>query len=599
MATVIEHFHFIRPDALWLLLLVPVIYRWSQRAASHQSAWLHVCDKALYEILNGRRNGSGQRFSISGLLTALSILMIIALCGPSWQRDTSPLLEDNNALIIALDLSTSMLAHDVAPSRYVRARYKIADILNARRSGHVALIAYAADAFAVTPLTTDAATVSALLHALSPQMMPTQGSNPVAALEQAIKLKERSKLEDADLLLITDGVGPEHVDALITKSQESTIRISVLGIATEEGASVPNLNDIGFIMQGGQTVIAKLESESLDALARETNGQYCEFTDDESDVRKLSKLFDKNFIDPKENENEGNIVWKDMGPYFLFPALIIAAFLFRKNLLFCLLISVMLLHADPLLAEELVESSASDQAQSNSFEESLKTRNQRGLEAFIAEDYALAQKLFTDKRWRAATAYRLDQFEDAYELYKQFDDVEAIYNRGNCLVFLSRWQDAVQEYNRALKIDPDHEDAKFNLEQVLGLMNKMGSSKNNNSQRGDDKSDSNNDQEQKEKENQEQQQDKEEGKSQNQENDQSSDSTDDTPMTANQLRPSDSPNANSTELDNVNQQKDKSQLSEEQWLRRIKDDPAGLLKRKFRREQKKNSDSGSYEGDPW
>ncbi len=113
------------------------------------------------------------------LLTGLALAIAsIALAGPSWQRLPQPIDQKTDALVVVLDLSLSMYARDVAPSRLVRARHAVTDILRARTEGFTGLVAYAGDAHAVAPLTDDVRTIENLLAALAPDMMPVLGSNP-------------------------------------------------------------------------------------------------------------------------------------------------------------------------------------------------------------------------------------------------------------------------------------------------------------------------------------------------------------------------------------------------------------------------------------
>ena len=122
--------------------------------------------------------------------------------------------QQQSALVIALDLSRSMDAADIRPSRLVRARHKIADILRLRLEGQSALLVYAAGAFAVTPQTSDVDTILALLPVLETRMMPTQGTRADRAIAQALELFANSGQQQGDLLLVTDGVSDEDVQGI-------------------------------------------------------------------------------------------------------------------------------------------------------------------------------------------------------------------------------------------------------------------------------------------------------------------------------------------------------------------------------------------------
>ena len=157
----IEQFHFLRPA--WLLALLPLgALLWYMAKGKRLSrSWQAVIDPDLLpHLLVGqvqlRRNWSLVTMGFGGLFA------IIALAGPVWDKLPQPVFRPQAALVIALDLSRSMDANDIKPSRLTRARHKVTDIMAQRSEGQTALIAYAAEAFAVTPLTEDDSTINAL-----------------------------------------------------------------------------------------------------------------------------------------------------------------------------------------------------------------------------------------------------------------------------------------------------------------------------------------------------------------------------------------------------------------------------------------------------
>ncbi len=174
-------FHFIRP--YWLLALIPAIavLILLLRGKLNQGNWSQVCDAELLPFVLQDRVANQSRFSLF-LAMFSSLLVIFALAGPTWEKIPAPVFRNQAALVIALDLSHSMDANDIKPSRLIRARYKINDILKQRKDGQTALLVYAGDAFTVTPLTDDNETIASQISALTTGIMPRQGSNALLAL---------------------------------------------------------------------------------------------------------------------------------------------------------------------------------------------------------------------------------------------------------------------------------------------------------------------------------------------------------------------------------------------------------------------------------
>src|SRR5690606_35815053 len=253
----LEAFHFLRP--WWLLALVPCLVLWWQalRRRLGPRSWENVCDPALVPYILAPGSVTRRRW-VAHLPGIAAVLAILALAGPAWKRLPEPVFTSGGALVIALDLSRSMDASDVTPTRLERARYKVADILRLRREGQTALIAWAGDAFAVTPLTDDTATIDSPLGWLATGVMPVQGSRADRALELAAELVRQAGVTRADVLLITDEAGSERDLRAAEKLRREGLTVSVLGVGTPHGAPIP-MPDGGFLKdRGGQIVIPVL-----------------------------------------------------------------------------------------------------------------------------------------------------------------------------------------------------------------------------------------------------------------------------------------------------------------------------------------------------
>ncbi len=227
--------HFIRP---WWLLLLPlaVILPWLWRRTRRPSGdWTRACDPHLLRWLSvsqadGRSRGGGRWLAGTAVL-----ISILALAGPSWQKLPGSSFSARDARMIVLDLSRSMLAQDLRPNRLTRARFRLADQLEMTQEGQVGLVAYAGDAYIVSPLTSDMNTIANLLPALQPDIVPVAGSRADRALEMAASLLGRAGLSHGEILLVTDSA--DSADAARARDLKNDgIITSVLAVGTVEGS---------------------------------------------------------------------------------------------------------------------------------------------------------------------------------------------------------------------------------------------------------------------------------------------------------------------------------------------------------------------------
>ena len=329
--TELEQFHFIRP--LWLLALVPLALLIRNMVAHKlgSKSWESICDRELLPyILSGTASGSRRLplilFGICGLLA------IFAAAGPVWEKLPQPVFRTQSALVIALDLSRSMDAADIVPSRLVRARYKISDILSRRVEGQTALLVYAGDAFTVSPLTDDVATIESQLNALTVDIMPAHGNRTDLALLKASDLLKQAGIVNGDILLLTDEVEYKYIESIENLVRNSKYRLSVLGIGTPQGAPVIVGNG-GFLKDGnGDIVLPVLDESPMRRLATLGRGMYLRIQMDDTDVEKLNRLFSSNLsrdeVAATELETD---VWQEQGPWLLALLIPIAALAFRRG----------------------------------------------------------------------------------------------------------------------------------------------------------------------------------------------------------------------------------------------------------------------------
>lgn len=567
----IEQFHFLRPD--WFYLIIPavllfVMFRVRQKMGSN---WTNAIDPALLPYLI---DSSEQKSTRNPLLLALIawLVAIVALAGPVWQKTPQPVHEREDALIILLDLTRSMYATDVKPNRLVRARRKLLDLLKLRDEGVTGLIVYSGDAHTVSPLTDDSKTIAEMIPAVAPEMMPAPGSHLAPAIELALKLFTDANVSSGRILVITDEIRDIANSQALARSNRVAFPISVMSVGTAEGAPINAeafYREGGFLKdQYGTLIIPKVNESAIKDFASLAGGRYSPMTLTDEDLDYLlAEEIIQNIEEFRTLERDFD-VWFEEGPWLLLILLPLASLAFRRGWLWVL--PLFILQPEPAYA--------------SLWDDLWKTKDQQALDAMQQGDPITAASLFENPEWKGAAQYQSEDFAGAANSFS--DGIENItssdskYNLGNSLARLGNYDTAINAYEEALALNPNNEDAAFNKE----LIEKLLESEQNQDNQGEqgDQSESSDESDQGE-QNQDQSQDQ-------QQSDQASDQDSDEQQEQESDDAKDSDDQR--EQDKASQQQqmaeeDASPLEDEerqalqQWLRRVPDDPGGLLRRKF------------------
>ncbi|MEH6617148.1 MAG: VWA domain-containing protein [Porticoccus sp.] len=601
--TTLSDFHFLRP--LWLFALLPALLAcgWLYHHQQRSGSWEQVISADLLPLLLDhipvkQRRGLPLAALVGWLLGSL------AMAGPTWEQTPLPVHKQESALVVLFDLSPSMLAQDLKPNRLTRARLKLIDLLQQRQEGTTALVAYAGEAFVVSPLTDDADTLAALIPALDPNIMPSRGSNVEAAVEQSIELMFNAGLTQGDLLLLTDDVPLTARDTLSeTIRNMGDFRLSILGVGTEDGAPIP-LGNQGFAKDSnGSIVISRLDIASLKKLTRRHGGRYSNLTADDTDIKHISEGFSIEPGAPGKQLERTFDTWEDQGYWAVLPLLFILLLAFRRGLLACLLVAPLLYTPQTSYAF--------------GWEDLWSTPDQQAANALSKGDTATAQERFNAPQWKASAAYRNNDFETAGLLYNNHS-VDGHYNRGNALAKAGKLEEAIESYQQALSLSPKDDDAQYNKALVEQLLQQQQDSEQNsqNNDSSQDQQDQSSDADSNPSESNEsegQQSNDNQENSPDSDQDGSQDNNEQQPSSADESQNKDEQPTDSPSEQDKNQQGDPQQTDDEeqssdqgkptnaesqqmtdeekqameQWLRRIPDDPGGLLREKFRYESKK------------
>lgn len=443
--SLLETFHFLRPTCLLLLLPIALLTLMLYRKASSGVNWRRAIAPELIDYL--LEPATEQRRHWLWLVFAGWVLATLALAGPTWEQTPQPALQKRDGLVIVLDLSLSMYAEDIKPSRLQRARYKILDILRQRREGLTGLVVYSGDAHVVTPLTDDSATIANLVPALAPVMMPTFGSNANAGVEQAIQLLRNAGFERGRVLLISDEIDEANSAGVASQIKTGSWQLSILSVGTDQGAPIPIPN--GFLKNpNGSIVIAQLHREKFQALSQQLNASYADLSLDDNDINTLLPDSIRDTTATRTLHREFD-QWRERGPQIVLLLLPLAAFAFRRGWLLALLLL-------PLSAP----------SQAIEWRELWQRPDQQAQQLFSTGNTKDAAQKFTDPAWRAAAQYRSGDYDSAAQTLQSLHGADAHYNRGNALAQAGKLQEAIAAYDAALKENPAMEDAKVNRELV-------------------------------------------------------------------------------------------------------------------------------------
>ncbi len=276
----LSQFHFLRP--MWLLALIPVaLAGWRLLRKRHPlGPWAEVFEARFLALFSA--DATPRSKAPIWALLALWTLMVLALAGPTVSQKVLPAHKVRSATVIVLDLSLSMLARDVPPSRIERARFKLHDLITRHPQMRFGMVVYAGSAHVITPIAEDSATLLNLLPSLNPLIMPRLGSRPDLAMEEAHRLLTGSHIERGHIIWVTDDL--DHEEALRHFFKRHDYTLSILAVGTREGAPIPLPNGQFLKDAQGRQIIARLPWQRLEAFAREAGARLTPLTLGDDDL---------------------------------------------------------------------------------------------------------------------------------------------------------------------------------------------------------------------------------------------------------------------------------------------------------------------------
>lgn len=453
------------------------------------------------------------------ILIILSVASIVlALAKPQWGFVWENIYVHGTDIVIAIDVSNSMLATDIKPNRLTVAKRKILDLLNVLDADRVALVAFSGYAVRLCPLTSDYQAITMFAEYLSPSLISLGGTNISDTINTSVSfLKEFSPQESVGkfIIMITDGENTSNIDP-ITEAKiaaQNNIKIFTIGIGTTEPS--PIVQEDGTFKRDhmGNIVLSKLNESTLQSIADITGGIYMRFTLDDMDLQTIYKKYirkDISLADTKGQPVNKKKVWADRFQWFVLFAIL------------CLFIE--------FLIQDFFVSSLSKKASATILHKGLYCFFVFGLSCILGTSTLLASSIQDafkayknkeyDNSWKAFESAEIDNptsFELAYNkavaayragrYYKAKQGFEkssktsnkdlafkSYFNLGNTNVALSDLPNAIKAYEKALEINPNSEEAQKNLDYVKKLIEEQkkqtqSNSNNDKNQQSQDKQD--------------------------------------------------------------------------------------------------------------
>lgn len=520
-------FRFAHIDLLWLLTLIPVfvaafvIYT---RRKRRQLA--DFGDPELVQALmpDASRKRPAVKFAL--LMVALALL-IIAAARPQYGQKSETIHRQGIEAMIALDISNSMLAEDVAPCRLDRAKQVLSKLIDNMVDDKVGLVIFAGESYVQLPITCDYVSAKMFLNSITPELIQTQGTAIGSAIQTCIRSFGEPNEAGRCIILITDGENHEDdAEAAAEQALQVGIQTFVVGIGKTEGSPIPVPGTSDYRKdREGNVVVSRLNEDMCQSIAKAGRGMYVHCDNTNTATRALQKEMDK--LASAEIDTEVFSDYNEQYQSFALLALLILAvefFIFaRQNHLVArwkLFIVLLACSAMPAFAQQEaphVRHGNHDYKAGNFTEAEIDYR--RGIEkndkSFEAH-YNLGNALFRQDKYPEAA----EQYAKAGELVQKgaqrVSEVpeadrlrlsQAYHNLGNALYGQQNYGEAVKAFENSLRLNPKDNDTRYNLVKAMKQMQQQQNQQNQNK---------NQDQQKQEQQNQDQNQDQNEQQQQQQ-----------------------------------------------------------------------------------
>ncbi len=415
LMTYLSDFHFLRPELLWFLLPVIVVTIIALVSLREQVSWKKTIASHLRKYVISKGSESRRKLIQLGLSLFLS-LAILGAAGPTWKRVQMPGSILETPMVIILNMSPSMLKSDIQPNRIERSKFKLNDLLVASPGARIAMVGFSGSAHTIVPLTRDYNILSSHINSLSPDIMPVEGNNLSAALEMTDTILLNISAP-GKIIIFSDTFDEDVADLLLNYSSVNDHNITIYPVISEQN----------------------MDKNSLNRLSAADNITLAMMTLDKSDMELIAKTTREN-LRFKESDTEKEDDWIDMGFWFMIPFAIYILFWFRKGWVIY------------SIAFMIITTSCSGDLK---FKDLWYTKDYQGQQSYDKGDYEAATGLFSDPLHKGVAYYKNGDFEQAIEELKKDSSAAGSYNLGLAYIKSGNYAAAAIAMSDAVEKDPD------------------------------------------------------------------------------------------------------------------------------------------------
>jgi len=437
-------FHFLRPTFLWGLIPVVLLLIIGLVGLRDDTKWKKIISPHLRPYMI--KGGTLRAKLLMQLFQFLALgIGITALAGPTWKKVELPGKTLESPLVILLDLSQSMMATDIQPSRLERAKFKIQDFLEADPGARIALIGFAGTAHTVVPLSEDYRIIKTHIENLSPKVMPFRGSDLERALAKADTLLSVTKAPGR-VLLLSDDFSKSDFALIQSFTEEPGRSLDILPVNTRTGSEVPAYTGKGSLRDAGEPVYSALNEDLLTKINSLDRVAVHQLTLDNSDVKLIAKITAGNleFTEkPKEKDDD----WRDFGVLFLIPAAVLILFWFRKGWVLYSFSAILLL------------GSCQNQESKKTFKDLWYTKDYQGQLLSDEGDFQRAAETYDEPLRKGVAFFKSGDYDDAILEFSRDTGSLAAYNLGLAYYKNGDYASAMMAFGEAASMDPEMQEA--------------------------------------------------------------------------------------------------------------------------------------------